>query len=425
MGCNMQLNARLDHLVIGVCGPVGSGVTTISKALEQNGFCRASLSEPIKDDLRKKEGLLPDSPINEKTVKHWRKKLQDIGNAGRQIRLSYWAERALQNVRQDAEQIVLDGIRNIGEIQYLRRTFTRCFIVAAEAPFSVRWERVKDEYGGIQQRFIEDDYRDCGEGLRYGQQVSKAVQDADYVVVNNEELGTKETRLSLLYSKKLHGAVQLMRHYDSDPLPPDVRSTPTDPEIHMATAYAQSRASHCKKRYVGAVIVSPENLTLSIGYNENPMGMHACVTRYGDCFKDLCMEKKLERMEGVYCPRCGKLMASLASPWRCDNNDCRANLKALFFPSRNIELCTAIHAEERAIRSLEGRTVKGATMFVTTFPCLQCSRHIIDVGIERVVYVEPYPIKEAEALLRETGVKTYPFEGFKARAFNLVYRQLD
>lgn len=34
-------------------------------------------------------------------------------------------------------------------------------------------------------------------------------------------------------------------------------------------------------------------------------------------------------------------------------------------------------------------------MYVTTFPCHNCAKHIIAAGIKRVVYIEPYPKSKA------------------------------
>ncbi len=65
---------------------------------------------------------------------------------------------------------------------------------------------------------------------------------------------------------------------------------------------------------------------------------------------------------------------------------------------RNLtEYGRAVHAEMEAIMSCArtGRSVRGATMYVTTFPCHSCARHIIASGIKRVVYVEPYPKSRA------------------------------
>jgi cytidine deaminase len=52
-----------------------------------------------------------------------------------------------------------------------------------------------------------------------------------------------------------------------------------------------------------------------------------------------------------------------------------------------------VHAEMCAIcdASRLGRSVKGATLFCTTFPCHNCAKHILAAGLARVVYMEPYP----------------------------------
>ena len=89
-----------------------------------------------------------------------------------------------------------------------------------------------------------------------------------------------------------------------------------------------------------------------------------------------------------------------------------------------MEVCTAIHAEERAIRSLGYRNAEGCTLYANTFPCLQCCRYIKDVGIQKVVYIEAYPVPEAVAFLKDNHIKIEPFEGFKPRVFHQVFRQI-
>lgn len=51
------------------------------------------------------------------------------------------------------------------------------------------------------------------------------------------------------------------------------------------------------------------------------------------------------------------------------------------------------HAEMTAICDAArlGRPLERTTIFVTTFPCHNCAKHIVASGIDRVVYVEPYP----------------------------------
>ena len=57
-----------------------------------------------------------------------------------------------------------------------------------------------------------------------------------------------------------------------------------------------------------------------------------------------------------------------------------------------------VHAEMDALLTCARNTTstRGATLFCTTFPCHNCAKHIIASGINRVVYVEPYPKSKAE-----------------------------
>ena len=48
--------------------------------------------------------------------------------------------------------------------------------------------------------------------------------------------------------------------------------------------------------------------------------------------------------------------------------------------------------------SRNGVSPKGKALYCTTFPCHNCAKHIIDSGIKRVLFVEPYPKSQAELL---------------------------
>lgn len=67
------------------------------------------------------------------------------------------------------------------------------------------------------------------------------------------------------------------------------------------------------------------------------------------------------------------------------------------------EFSRPVHAEAAAIidAARRGVAINGATLFVTTFPCHNCAKHIIAAGIRRVVYLEPYPKSRAGALYVE------------------------
>jgi deoxycytidylate deaminase len=58
-----------------------------------------------------------------------------------------------------------------------------------------------------------------------------------------------------------------------------------------------------------------------------------------------------------------------------------------------LEYGRIVHAEMCAITDAArlGVSLKGAILFTTTFPCHMCAKHIVATGIDRVIYLEPYP----------------------------------
>lgn len=64
------------------------------------------------------------------------------------------------------------------------------------------------------------------------------------------------------------------------------------------------------------------------------------------------------------------------------------------------EFGRVVHAEMSAICDAArlGRSVKGSTLYSTTFPCHNCTKHILASGVRRVVYMEPYPKSKAKEL---------------------------
>lgn len=126
----------------------------------------------------------------------------------------------------------------------------------------------------------------------------------------------------------------------------------------MAEIWAQN--SYCKRRKVGALIVK-NSMIISDGYNGTPSG-----------FENIC-----EDDEG------------LTKPY-------------------------VLHAEANAITKVakSGNNCKNATLYVTTSPCMECSKLIIQAGIKRVVFKELYRITEGLELLKRAGIEIEHIENF-------------
>lgn len=98
------------------------------------------------------------------------------------------------------------------------------------------------------------------------------------------------------------------------------------------------------------------------------------------------------------------------------------------------EFGRVVHAEMLAICDAArlGRCVKGATLYVTTFPCHNCTKHILAAGIKRVVYMEPYPkskakeLHENEVAIEENvsnKVSFLPFLGISPRRYRDIFEK--
>jgi deoxycytidylate deaminase len=93
-----------------------------------------------------------------------------------------------------------------------------------------------------------------------------------------------------------------------------------------------------------------------------------------------------------------------------------------------------VHAEMCAICDAArlGRSVKGATIFCTTFPCHNCTKHLPAAGIGQVVYMEPYPKSKAKELheneieiekASDTRVSFLPFLGISPARYRDVFQK--
>lgn len=146
---------------------------------------------------------------------------------------------------------------------------------------------------------------------------------------------------------------------------------PTWDEYFMEMAQVAAKRSTCLRRSVGAVIVKNKQI-LASGYNGTPMGLPHC--------------------EEVGC---------LREQMKVPSGKCH-------------ELCRGVHAEQNAITqaAYHGVSVKGGTIYVTHQPCVVCTKMLINAGIERVVYANPYPDELAQEMMGQSKMK---IEIFNAR----------
>jgi deoxycytidylate deaminase len=90
-----------------------------------------------------------------------------------------------------------------------------------------------------------------------------------------------------------------------------------------------------------------------------------------------------------------------------------------------LDYCRALHAEENAIVGLARNAVSAgiatSRMYSTTYPCRLCANKIASLGLQSIIYLEPYPSLDGHEILVNQGVEDQPFEGVTYRAYFRVY----
>jgi dCMP deaminase len=78
------------------------------------------------------------------------------------------------------------------------------------------------------------------------------------------------------------------------------------------------------------------------------------------------------------------------------------------------------HAEENAIAfaAKQGISLQGSTLYVTTAPCYECARLIIQSGIKEVIFYEPYWKDSAKQHPDTRGIDLMQQAGIVVRHYN-------
>ena len=113
-------------------------------------------------------------------------------------------------------------------------------------------------------------------------------------------------------------------------------------QYFMGVALIAAKRSKDPTSQVGACIVDQDKKILSTGYNGSPIGY--------DDDKDMT--------------------------WELDGG---------FLDTKYAYVC---HAELNAILNAHGKDLRGSTLYVSLFPCNECTKAIIQAGIKEIIYYD-------------------------------------
>jgi len=134
-------------------------------------------------------------------------------------------------------------------------------------------------------------------------------------------------------------------------------------KAYLKMAQEWAKLSYCKRKQVGALIVK-DRMIISDGYNGTPSGFENC-----------CEDKE------------GK------THWY------------------------VLHAEANAILKLAASTqsAKGATLYLTLSPCKECSKLILQAGINRLVYINEYSDDDGISFLKNHGIEIMQISDYELK----------
>lgn len=175
--------------------------------------------------------------------------------------------------------------------------------------------------------------------------------------------------------------------------------TPNLVEHSMYLAYAASLRSGDLSRQVGAALVDSHGDLLGVGCNDVPTYGGGLYWPGPGSARDI--DYKIDANDAEKMDMALKIM-ELINP-SASEDERRRTAREVLKPTGFFDITEfgrAVHAEMDALLSCArtGRSPRGSTLYTTTFPCHNCTRHIIAAGIQRVVYIEPYAKSKAFSL---------------------------
>ena len=444
----LQLSGRrTPELVIAFVGAAGAGVTAVGDAFAKKLQDEFGYEPHIVkvSDLIRSQAERRGKPIDPKGRKAEQiRQMQDIGNELRHDHGSDYLSKlcvekiAEWRVKKQGYQgegnglgaalpkrwvHIVNEVKHPDEVRMLRDVYGDLFwlvaVLADEA--SLKRGLVGQQVSEVEAAAIIK--RDENEAAPDGQKVRDTVQLADYFIRNDPD------HLDRLDSKALSFLDLIF----------NIRvATPTADEAGMSKAFSAAANSACLSRQVGAAAYSQSGELLGVGWNDVPRfggGLYSPEDGGNDnrCFRwggNIChndhRKDKLNqqiidalKQSNVLRPDAADAEVALALK--------TTDIKSL------IEYSRSVHAEMAAIlsvaRSGESGLIKG-TLYVTTFPCHSCARHIVAAGITKVVYIEPYPKSLATELhydalfsgFSEGTQKKVQFVSYEGLAPRNIYR---
>jgi deoxycytidylate deaminase len=288
---------------------------------------------------------------------------------------------------------ILDSIRHPDEVRLLQRLYDDAFVlVGVVCQEQQRVERLLAKHRPTSEdevrKFMK---RDADAGQKHGQHVADAFHLADYFVDNTP---SRSQSKYWVVNDELSRLMKIISHAEI--------KRPRTEETSMYHAHGAQMQSACLSRQVGAALVDRKGNIIATGTNEAPRAgggvYREPLDKQDPDFRCAMFPNSADRFcrntqtQNEIIQELIKEIPELNAASEKRKEALEAELRKTKIGSL-IEFSRAVHAEMSALLSAarNGTPLIGTKLFVTTFPCHYCARHIITAGVDEVQYIEPYP----------------------------------
>lgn len=288
---------------------------------------------------------------------------------------------------QPREAYIIDSIKHPDEVEFLRNTYGAGFhLIGISDTYEHRKKYLIDRKGMSEENALTILNRDNNEKEKNGQHTGDVYQQADYFISAGDSSVEMQAHI-----------FRLLDLLFGNPF-----ITPIFEEYAMFRAYVASLRSADLSRQIG-VVITKDNEVLAEGVNDCPRafgGLYWPVYNDEDgSYIDEADGRDYKFKEGYDSNKIQQqiIIKNILNELNCPNTDENiAKIKSTGIGSLT-EFGRVVHGEMEALMmcARNGISTKGCSMYMTTFPCHNCAKHIIAAGIKKVVYIEPYPKSKA------------------------------
>ncbi|HBW2219140.1 deaminase [Klebsiella pneumoniae] len=292
---------------------------------------------------------------------------------------------------------VIDSVKNSSELELLKSIYGKMiFSIGVFSPLEARRENLSKINSLSVEDIAELINTDSGEEFDHGQSVRDTFPKCDYFLRVDSGLaepGNAEAKGQIL--SKLERFFKLI--FRSSVI------SPTEEENAMYAATSAARNSACLSRQVGAAVTSSSGELLSTGWNDVPRNGGGLYGKQSIRLKVIDPDHRCYALKSRSCSNDAEkrilaevVIDSLVQEKIISVKKREDAIQTILKNSRLkdlIEFSRAVHAEMHAILGasrVAGERILGGKIFVTTYPCHSCARHIIASGISEVYFIEPY-----------------------------------